>query len=291
MIKFFCQFVKTPQSNILLKLCKSFLVKNLYKRMSKPKNPSLTDFAKQSSNQPIVTINLIAIAFLILGLFAFFATPSAGISLTGILPVLLILLSIFGLIISTILISKKARNSAIEKGNKAVDWAISLPPQQKTKLNREVGEIAAIMDIPAEQYSDLVLAYIVAEDLALRQIQQEAAQPLIRHAKIGETEFDAILLTNNLITCVEVTFLVAPDISEEKIDLIREKMAAAKETVNEQFPNSNLKLLVVVVTQLDAMNEARLRSMLTKDRFSSIPVNYFEIAFYSFEELQKIFTM
>lgn len=259
--------------------------------MSKPKNPTLTDFAKQSSNQPIITINLIAIVLLILGLFAFFATQNFNLSLMGITPVLLILFSIFGLIISTILISKKTRNSAIEKGNKSVDWTISLPQQQQTKLNREVGEIAAIMDIPAEQYSDLVLAYIVAEDLALRQIQQEAAQPLIRHAKIGETEFDAILLSNNVITCVEVTFLVTPDISAEKIDLIREKMSAAKDVVDKQFPNSNLKLLIVVVTQLDAMNEAKLRSMLTKDRFSSIPVNYFEIAFYSFEELQKIFTM
>lgn len=259
--------------------------------MSKPKNPTLTDFAKQSSNQTVVTVNLIAIVFLFLGLVAFFATQSFGFSLTGVLPVLLILLSIFGIIISTVLISKKTRNSAIERENKAIDWTISLPQQQKTKLNREVGEIAAIMDIPAEQYSDLVLAYIVAEDLALRQVQQEAAQPLIRHAKIGETEFDAILLKENLITCIEVTFVVAPDISEAKIDLIREKMNAARQTVDEQFPNSNLKLELVVVTQLDAMDEAKLRSALTKKRFKSVAYNYLTIDFYSFEELQKIFTM
>ncbi len=266
-------------------------LKNLENRMSKHKNPSLTDFARQTSNQPIVTVNLIALIFLILVLFITFATEGFGASTGRVLSIFLILLAVLGIVLSTTLMLRKTRNSAIEKGNKAVDWTISLPTHQKTKLNREVGEIAAIMDIPADQYSDLLLAYIVAEDLALRQIQQEAAQPLIRQAKIGETEFDAILLTNNLITCVEVTFLVAPDLSAGKIELIREKIISAKSVVEKQFPNSNLKLLVVIVTQLDAMGEAKLRSILTKDRFDSIPVNYFEIAFYSFEELQKIYTM
>ncbi len=259
--------------------------------MSKQKNPTLTDFGRQMSNQTVVTINLVALVFLVLVLFLTFATEGFGASASRVLSIVLVLLAIFGVIISTTLILRKTRNSAIEKGNKAVDWTISLPAQQKTKLNREVGEIAATMDIPADQYSDLLLAYIVAEDLSLRQIQQEAAQPLIRHARIGETEFDAILLTNNLITCIEVTFLVAPDLSAKKISRIKDKMTIAKKVVGKQFPNSNLKLLAVIVTQLDAMGEAKLRSVLTKDRFAAIPVNYFEISFYSFEELQKIYTM
>ncbi len=259
--------------------------------MSKQKNPTLSDFGRQMSNQTVVTINLIALILLILVLFITFATEGFGATLSRVLIIILILTAIFGIVSSTALHLKKARNSAIEKGNKAFDWTISLPAQQKTKLNREVGEIASTMDIPADQYSDLLLAYIVAEDLALRQIQQEAAQPLIRHAMIGETEFDAVLLTDNLITCIEVTFLVAPDLSGEKISRIRDKMTSAKKIVAKQFPGSNLKLSVVVVTQLDAMGEAKLRSVLTKDRFSEIPVNDFTISFYGFEELQKIYTM
>jgi hypothetical protein len=259
--------------------------------MAKQKKLALTDFARQTSNQPIVTINLIALIFLVLILFVIFASEDFTSSMNRVFSVLLILSVMLGIIVSTSLLLRKTRNSAIEKDNKTVDWTISLPDQQRSKLNREVREIAAIMDIPNEQYSDLLLAYIVAEDLALRQIQQEAAQPLIRHARIGETEFDAILLNQNLITCIETTFLVAPDIAAEKIGLIGKKIAAAKKIVDKQFPNSNLKLLIVVVTQLDAMGEAKLRSVLTKDRFASIPVNYFEIAFYGFEELQKIYTM
>ncbi len=109
--------------------------------------------------------------------------------------------------------------------------------------------------------------------------------------EIGETEFDAILLTENLITCIEVTFLVSPEISEEKIKIIEKKIYAAKRIADKQFPNSRLKLMLVVVTQLDAMNEAKLRSNLTKEKFAKIPVNYFEIGFYSFEELQNIYTV
>lgn len=259
--------------------------------MLKQKNPSLTEFARQTSNQPIVTVNLVILVLLIIVIFLTLATEGFGSSNGRVLSIFLIVLAGFGLIISTTMILKKTRNLAIEKRNKSIDWSISSPAQQKTKLNREVTEIAQIMDIPGDQYSDLLLAYIVAEDLALRQIQQEAAQPLIRHARIGDAEFDAILLSQNLITCVDVTFLVAPDISENKIKLIRQKMLTAKGVVEKRFPNSNLKLLAVIVTQLDAADEAKLRSVLTKHRFSTIPVNYFEIAFYSFEELQKIYTM
>lgn len=258
--------------------------------MSKQKTPKLADFSRQSSSQLIVSINLAAVVFMLIGLFTIFTNRESISPTSLIIAILLILLSMVSVIFSTVLLLRKSKNAAIERGNKSVDWTISLPAKQKEKLNREVGEIARIMDIPGEQYSDLLLAYIVAEDLALRQIQQEAAQPLIRHAKIGETEFDAILLTDNLITCIEVTFLVSPEIAQEKIDLIGKKMIAAQKIVENEFPNSNLKLSAVVVTQLDAMGEAKLRS-IAKDKFSSIPVKYFEISLYSFEELQKIFTM
>lgn len=258
--------------------------------MVKQKKPSLTDFSQQSSNQSVVSINLVVLVFLILVLFITFATEGLGSSMGRVFSVFLTLVSVLGIIISTSLILRKTRNSAIEKNNKSFEWTISSPEAQKIKLKNEVGEIAALMEIPDDQYSDLVLAYIVAEDLSLREIQQDAKQPLIRHARIGENEFDAVLLTENLITCVDMTFLVAPVLSVEKIARIEKKIAAARKVVDRQFPNSNLKLLLVIVTQLDALHEAELRANLTRDKFANIPVNYFEIAFYSFEELQKIYT-
>lgn len=207
------------------------------------------------------------------------------------LLILLIVPAMFAIGAATVLISRRSRQLEVEKGNKDSEWAISQPEKQRGKLNSEVWDIAEIMNIPDEQYSDLLLTYIVAEDLALRHVQQEAEQPLIRHARIGETEFDAILLSQNLITCVEVTFLVSPDLSDDKLERLREKMTAAQTVVGKKYPGSSLKLLLFIVFQLDAMGEAKLRSALTKDRFAEIPINYFEIELRSFEELQKLYTM
>lgn len=251
----------------------------------------MSDFGRSKSNQLIITVNFVAVVLLILFLFIFLATGRWEFSAAGIVSVIFLFVGIIGTIISGMLILRKSKELEIEKGNQRSEWGISLPEKQRDKLNREVGEIANIMDITADQYSDLLLAYIVAEDLALRHVQQEAAQPLIRHAMIGETEFDAILLAKNLITCVEVTFLVEPDISPEKIDRIAEKMKSAQEVVGRLYPGSSLKLRLLIVFQLDAMGEAKLRSIVTKNRFASIPVNYFEIELRSFEELQKIYTM
>ena len=45
-----------------------------------------------------------------------------------------------------------------------------------------------------EQLGDLQSAYIVAEDLALRQIQQEENIPLMRHVSVGGVPFDAVMI-------------------------------------------------------------------------------------------------
>ena len=261
--------------------------------MAKKHSPSLSDFSRQTSNQSIVLINLVVAVFLIIVLFITFATEGFGSGAGRVFAVFLTLLSVFGIILSTSLILRKARNSVIEKFNKGFEWAISVPEIQRQKLNREVLRIAAAMEIPEDQLSDLLLAYIVAEDLSLREIQQEAGQPLIRHARIGEAGFYAILLANKLITCVEVTFVVEPFISAELIDSISEKIAVAKSVVDRQFPGSSIKLMLVIATQLDALNEAELRANLTKDKdkFAQIPANYFEITIFSFEELQRIYTV
>lgn len=257
----------------------------LFLAMSKPKTPKHS----RISSPPVNIINLIVLGLLLLILIAVLI-PDDLISFT--IRILLILLgtfSIAGLVLSSMLNLQRSKNREIEYGIRDTVWKIGSPEEQKSKLTVEVLEIAAILDIPEDQYSDLILAYIVAEDLALRQIQQEAAQPVIRHASIGNTEFDGLLVSGNQINCIEVTFLVAPELSADKIERIRKKILAAKETVSKKFPDSSVKLLLVLVMQLDALGEAKLRSAMTKDKFAAIPVNI-DIQLYSFEGLQQIYT-
>ena len=86
----------------------------------------------------------------------------------------------------------------------------------------------------ADQLPDLLSAYIVAEDLALRQIQQEENLPLMRHVSIGGTSFDGILVDQDLITCIEVSFLVVPDVRQEKIEAMLKKISLAKKNLDRE---------------------------------------------------------
>lgn len=175
--------------------------------------------------------------------------------------------------------------------NRRMNWDIDLPESQRIKLNREVMELARILEIPDEQMSDLLSAYIVAEDLALRQIQQEARVPLMRHVTVGNTPFDAVIIKGDLITCVEVTFLVTPIISKAKIDLILKKMAAPIRVIKNSKHAARIRLLLVLVTQLDESSEAELRSSM-REKFDpqTLTVDV-DIRLLDFEALQKIYAM
>ncbi len=196
----------------------------------------------------------------------------------------------FGLSISVWLVLRASRQAIVGRKNKDIVWQVGSPENQKGKLNSEVRELAEILAISDEQLTDLLSAYVVAEDLALRKIQQDERKPLFRHVKINNVEFDAVLLTEDTLNFIEVTFLVTPDLPQKKIDSITEKVAWTKSYFEENSSDSKMKLLLILVTQLDRRDDAALRSTLTKDRFSALPVNM-DINFYDFEELQKVYAM
>ncbi len=256
--------------------------------MTKPKKPSLTSYARPLSNHLIAVIGLIAVACLAIG----FAAASRNLEAIQrwTLIVFLILLVIFGLSISVWLILRSSRRAVVGKSNKDIEWQVDSPENQKKKLNDEVRGLAEILNISDEQLTDLLSAFVVAEDLALRKIQQDERKPLFRHIRVKNVGFDAVLLSNNTLNFIEVTFLVAPDLPQKKINSIADKVSTAKMFFGENYPDSKLKFSLVLVTQLDQEDGAKLRSTLNKERFSSIPVDI-DINFYDFEELQKVYAM
>ena len=137
---------------------------------------------------------------------------------------------------------------------------------------------------------DLLSAYIVAEDLALRQIQHEEKLPVLRHVSIGKTPFDGILIKQDLITCIAVTFLVAPEIRQEKIDSMMRKMTAVKKTVAE------MKLGAEAQISARAGHADRSRKMRrgcgrrSAGQFSSTTVDI-DIRMLDFEALQKTYAL
>ena len=250
--------------------------------MIKHNERGLANFARPTSNFWVLGAGTIALVCLVIGLLSTLSNGSHGLAA-------LFLLSIFGLVFFLWTNINQWKRIAVGESNKHLAWEIDLPESQRQKLNTEVISLAKILDISQEQLSDLLSAYIVAEDLALRQIQQEARMPVMRHVQIGSVPFDGVLVKNDVVTCIEVTFLVTPNIGQEKINLIMNKMASTKRAFGTLQIGAKMRLLLVLVTQLDQQAEAQLRSSLVK-KFGETPVDV-DIRLLDFESLQKIYAM
>lgn len=169
-----------------------------------------------------------------------------------------------------------------------IKWDAALPELQRQNVNLEVKELARALAVEPEGMGDLLSAYIVAEDLALRQIQQEEKLPLLRHVQIGHTSFDAVMVQEDLMTCIEVSFLVVPDVRQDKIESMMKKVGQAKRDLAEMKLRLRLRLMLVLVTQLTRDEEEQLRGVLISRRFTDTPVDI-DIRLLDFEELQKIY--
>lgn len=250
--------------------------------MIKQNERALANFARPASNFWILAAGTVSLICLALGLVSALSGQNYG--LAG-----LFLLSIFGLVFFLWINLSQWKKLAVGETNQRLAWEIDLPESQRQKLNTEVIGLAKILDISQEQLSDLLSAYIVAEDLALRQIQQEARMPVMRHVQIGNVPFDGVLVKGDIVTCIEVTFLVTPNISQDKITQILNKMAATKKAFSRLNMGAKMRLLLVLVTQLDQQAEAQLRSSVVK-KFGQTPVGV-DIRLLDFEGLQKIYTI
>jgi hypothetical protein len=180
------------------------------------------------------------------------------------------------------------RRKAAVDDRKIIDWNAAIPELQRENINIEVRELARLLKAGPEQVPDLQSAYLVACDLALRQIQQEENLPLMRNVSIGKTPFDGILVDQDMITCIEAAFLVAPDVRQDKVESMLKKAAQAKKTLAEMKSRLRLRLMLVLVTQLNEDEDEQLRAVLGTRRFSETPVDI-DIRILDFEMLQKLY--
>ncbi|MBV9216882.1 MAG: hypothetical protein JO053_11975 [Acidobacteria bacterium] len=244
------------------------------------KNP-LTRLERRRLNYPLIAVSVILVALLGTGTaLAIRADFWLGAALFG------AGIAIFVLVI--LIHTAQTRRLAAVDDRKFIRWDAALPEIQRQNVNVEVRELARLLGVGDDQLADLLSAYIVAEDLALRQIQQEENLPLMRHVSIGRTPFDAILVDQDLITCIEVSFLVTPDVRQEKIEAILKKIAQAKKNLIEMKSRLRLRLMFVLVTQLSSDEEERLRNVLITRRFTDTPVDI-DIRMLDFEMLQKVY--
>lgn len=249
--------------------------------MAKRIETSPETFARPESAVVWVVLSLVAVVCLAIGLVL--ATIADNWLLFA-----LLLVSLGVVTISSVNSIFQSRKLSATTEQKRIDWETAQPEIQRQNLNLEVFELSKILEVESGQISDLQSAYIVAEDLALRQIQQEENVPLMRHVTLGKAPFDAVLVKNDVISCIEVAFLVSPDLRQEKVDAMMRKMALVKKTFGEMDIRMKVRLMMVLVTQLTPEDEEQLRSMLNSKRFAEMPVD-FVICFLDFESLQRIY--
>ncbi|MCO6512266.1 MAG: hypothetical protein J5I65_15895 [Aridibacter famidurans] len=200
----------------------------------------------------------------------------------------LVLFSVFSVSIVVWMALRQARQLAFAARDGAIDWRTTSPEKQKRRLNLEVRELGAVLKLNESQLAELRAAYIVAEDLALRRVQNESRVPLMRKVTLGAADFDAVLIEGDLVICVSMIFLVRPSIPQEKINRLLREAAIARNALEEFREGSRIRLLLLLVTQLDQKDEAKLRSTVA-DLFKATPVNV-DIRWMDFQKLQGMYS-
>jgi hypothetical protein len=169
-----------------------------------------------------------------------------------------------------------------------IEWASALPDLQRQSLNIEVGELSRILEVDGGHINELRSAYIVAEDLALRQLQLEENVPLLRHVCVSGIPFDAVFVKESVLVCCEVAFLIVPELRQERIDAMLRKISSVSIEIERMNIGLGVRLMPVLITQLTAEDENDLRSSIRGRRFSDTPVDV-DIRILDFETLQRIY--
>jgi Holliday junction resolvase-like predicted endonuclease len=240
-------------------------------------------------NYLVVIAGLMALLYFTLGIgFAFTSSGLDPIQRWTFI-IFLILFPISGVGLIAFLIIRHSRKLVVSEKDDQLVWQIMPPMKQRQKMNMEVVELAKSLQISSEQVNQLRTAFIIAEDLALRQIEFELKSPLVRNVSIRGAEFDAVHLDSEKFVCIEVTFVATDKLTQDKINVILKKVEHAQRAVLQFRPGSKVRLLLILVTQIDRDAEASLRSTLAA-KFSHTPVDV-DIRLFDFEKLQKAFAI
>ncbi|MEQ1764698.1 MAG: hypothetical protein ABL984_16335 [Pyrinomonadaceae bacterium] len=186
--------------------------------------------------------------------------------------------------------ARRHRKVVADKAAGWIAWESAQPELQRQTLNVAVGEISRILRVQPEAVGELQTAFIVGADLALRQIQQEENVPVMRHISVGGVPFDAAFTKDEILVCCEVCFLVGPELGQDRVVAMMRKIGAVKRSIVEMNIGLEVRLMVVLVTQMAAADVKKLRGTLSTKRFSSTPVDI-DIRLMDFEGLQRVYVL
>jgi hypothetical protein len=186
--------------------------------------------------------------------------------------------------------SRRHRKVVADKAARWIAWTPAEPEMQRQTLNVAVGEISRILKVQPEAVRELQTAFIVGADLALRQIQHEENVPVMRNINVGGVPFDAAFTKDEILVCCEVCFLVGPELGQDRVAAMMRKIGAVKRSIAEMNIGLEVRLMVILVTQMPSAAVEKLRGTLSTKRFSSTPVDI-DIRLMDFEGLQRVYVL
>jgi hypothetical protein len=184
--------------------------------------------------------------------------------------------------------ARRHRKVVADKAAGWIAWEPAQPELQRQTLNVAIGEISRILQVQPDAVGELQTAFVVGEDLALRQIQQEENVPVMRHISVGGVPFDAAFTKDEILVCCEVCFLVSPELGQDRVAAMMRKIGAVKRSIAEMNIGLEVRLMVILVTQMAAADVEKLRGTLSTKRFSSTPVDI-DIRLMDFQGLQQVY--
>lgn len=169
-----------------------------------------------------------------------------------------------------------------------IEWGSALPEVQRENLRIAAAELSRILGPEDNTVSDLQTAFIVAEDLALRQIQHEEGVPVMRHVSVAGVPFDAVFANGDELACGEVAFLVSPELPQARVVAMMQKITTVKRSIEAMNIGMKVRLMPILITQMPDGDVAKLRESLGTNRFSSTPTDI-DIRLFDFDELQRTY--
>jgi len=162
-------------------------------------------------------------------------------------------------------------------------------PREKAVPETPVRDQERVSTVPPARRS-AVSKYLVAEDLALRQLEAELRQPIAKQVEVltGNTRivFDGLIQNHQEITGIEVKFISRPNAS---IDMIRSalfRFVDLYSRVKLTDKDTSFKFILVLVTDFSGEELERFKTRIVEHISDVVPLEW---RFYSFADLKRRF--
>lgn len=268
--------------------------------MLEEKELSQTKSLMKRSNQLIIIAVLIGLIYIAAGFVLAFANQSLEGNLKWPLVVFMAVFPLFAIGMFAWLVSKHHTKLYTSTPTIAEMSLNTLTPdQQRRKLNAEISSIISTMgntnnenkkkQVEDPQRNNVRTAFIVAEDLALRQLELEYGESFMRHAALEGVPFDGVWINSDKIAGIEVKFLDIPVLSQEAVDSLLDKAEYAAARLRRTRPDAAFSFVLALVTQLNVEDQTKLRMGL-ENKFALTPVKKIELKMFDFDNLLGTFT-